>query len=176
MRADVHHHIWTDPQLDRLAARSTLPLIRRRDGLTILHSTAEQPYVIDVTAETPERRAVLVRGDGLDLAVIAISSPIGIEALPREGALELIDAHLEGVAALPGEFAAWGPVALDGAEADDVDAVLARGCLGISLPAGALAGPDQLELVAPILERTAGRRVMLDTTFLAGTTTAHPKI
>jgi 6-methylsalicylate decarboxylase len=161
MRVDVHQHIWTAPLLDRLAARDALPLVRRSDGLTVLHSAAEQPYVIDEWAEAPERRATLVRGDGLDLALIAISSPVGIEALPRDSALELIDAHVSGVEALPGEFAAWGPVALDGADADEVDALLARGCIGISVPAGALEGPDRLELIAEVLQRTAARRVPL---------------
>ena len=55
--------------------------------------------MIDVDSEAPERRASLVAADGLDLALVALSSPIGIEALPRDSALELIEAQLEGVAA-----------------------------------------------------------------------------
>ena len=106
-----------------------------------------------------DQRAALVRRDGLDLALIAISSPIGIEALPREDALELIEAHLQGVRALPPEFAAWGPVALDRVEADDVEDLVAGGAVGISLPAGALAGPDRLDLLGPVLERAAARGV-----------------
>jgi len=157
MLIDIHQHIWTERLLDRLAARDVPPFIRRSDGLTVLHSTAEPPYVIDLDSEAPERRARLVAGDGLDLALVAISSPIGIEALPRDSALELIDAHLEGVGQLPLQFAAWGPVALDGAAADDVDRVLAGGCVGVSLPAGALAGPDRLERLHPLLGRAAER-------------------
>ncbi len=154
---DVHQHIWTTPLLDALAARDDLPLVRRSDGVTVLHSLGEQPYMIDERAEAPERREALLRRDGLELALIAISSPIGIEALPRDDALELIDAHLDGVAALSERFAAWGPVAVDRPEADDVDELLGRGCVGVSLPAGALAGPDRLELVGPVLERCAAR-------------------
>lgn len=155
LRVDVHQHIWTAPLLDRLAARTTLPLARRGNGLTVLHCAAEQPYVIDVTAEAPPRRAALLHEAGLDLALVALSSPIEIEALPRESALELIDAHLRGVTALPPNFAAWGPVALDRADPDDVDVLLARGCVGISLPAGSISTPDRLYSVGPILERTA---------------------
>jgi hypothetical protein len=155
MRIDVHQHIWTAPLIERLAAREALPLIRRTDGLAVLHSAAEQPYVIDVEAEAPRRRAELVRADRLDLALIALSSPIGIEALPREDALELIDAHLDGVGALPSEFAAWGPIALAGADPGDVDVLAARGCAGISVPAGALDGPDRLDRLGPVLERAA---------------------
>jgi predicted TIM-barrel fold metal-dependent hydrolase len=157
MRVDTHQHIWTSSLLERLARRSDLPFVRREDGLTVLHSVAEQPYVIDVASEAPERRAACVREDGLDRALVAISSPIGIEALARTEAEELIDAHLEGVLALPGEFAAWGPVALDRPDPDDVDAIIARGCVGLSLPAGALAGPERLELAGPLLGRAADR-------------------
>jgi predicted TIM-barrel fold metal-dependent hydrolase len=155
MLTDVHQHIWTVPLVDRLAARSELPLVRSSDGVCVLHSAGEQPYVIDLEAEAPEARAALVRDDGLDLALIAISSPIGIEALPRDEALELIDAHLTGVAALPSQFAAWGPIALDGADPDDVDALAARGCLGVSVPAGAIASPARLDALGPVLERAA---------------------
>jgi predicted TIM-barrel fold metal-dependent hydrolase len=157
MRIDIHQHVWTGPLLDRLAARHEPPFVRRSDGITVLHCTAEPPYVIDVGAEAPERRAALLEQDGLDLALVALSSPIGIEALPRDSALALIDAHLEGVNQLPKGFASWGPVAVDRAEPDDVDRLLARGCVGISLPAGALAGPDRLQLLHPLLERAAGR-------------------
>jgi 6-methylsalicylate decarboxylase len=155
---DVHQHVWTEPLLDALEARDELPLVRRGAGVTLLHSRGEPPYVIDETAERPERRASLLRDDRLELAVVALSSPIGIEALPRHEALELIEAHLHGVGDLPEAFAAWGPVALDHPEADDVDDRLARGCVGISLPAGALNGPQRLDAIGPVLERAATRR------------------
>jgi 6-methylsalicylate decarboxylase len=161
MKVDSHQHIWTEPLLDALERRERLPLVRRDGGVTVLHSAGELPYVIDVEAEAPARRAARVRDDGLDLAVIAISSPIGIEALPRGEALPLIDAHLHGVLALGPEFAAWGPIAVDGAEADDVDGLLERGCVGVSLPAGALAGPQWLERIGEVLERVERRAVPL---------------
>ena len=47
MNIDVHQHIWTEPLLGALAARRALPFVRRIDGLTVLHSLDEQPYVID---------------------------------------------------------------------------------------------------------------------------------
>jgi len=161
MKVDLHQHIWTTPLLDKLASRDRVPLVRREDGLTILDSAGELPYVIAVESEAPENRAARVREDGLDLAVVAISSPIGIEALPRESALELIDAHLEGVLSLPSGFAAWGPIALDNAEADEVDNLLARGCVGISIASGAIAGPDRLDRIGHVLERVAARGVPL---------------
>jgi predicted TIM-barrel fold metal-dependent hydrolase len=155
MRIDIHQHIWTTPLLDRLAAREQWPFLRRDGGLTVLHCAGEQPYLIDVAAEAPARRAALLAGDGVDLAVISISSPIGIEPLRREEAQELIAAHLDGVQSLGPRFAAWGPLALDGADPSDVDRLLARGCIGISLSAGALAGPARLASLGAVLERVA---------------------
>jgi 6-methylsalicylate decarboxylase len=159
LKIDAHQHMWTEPLLNALAARKSHPLVRRTDGLTVLHSAGEQPYIIEIESERPHRRGSLVRDDGLDLALIAISSPIGIEALPRDEADVLIAAYLEGIASLSGEFAAWGPVALDEPNPRDVDALISSGCVGISLPAGALATPELLETAGPLLERIASRGV-----------------
>jgi predicted TIM-barrel fold metal-dependent hydrolase len=154
-RADVHQHLWTTPLLDALADRERLPFVRRTDGMTVLHCAGEQAWAIDVERETPLQRADLVRADGLDLAVTALSSPVGIEALPREEARELIEAHLTGIEALPDTFAAWGPIALDHPAPRDVDDLIERGCIGISLPAGALAGPEAIDAMGAVLERAA---------------------
>lgn len=161
MQIDVHQHIWTEPLLDGLAARETLPFVRRSHGLTLLHSAGEQPYMIDVEAEAGERRAGLLSQDGVDVALVALSSAIGVEALPRTEAQPLLDAHLEGVAALPEGFAAWGPVALDEPDPDDVDRVVVTGCIGVALPAGALCGAGALARSASLLDRVAARGVPL---------------
>jgi predicted TIM-barrel fold metal-dependent hydrolase len=158
---DIHQHVWTAPLLDALAERETLPFVRRSDGLTVLHCGGELPYVIDTEAESPARRADLLRQDGVDSAVVALSSPIGIEALPRAVAGELISAHLDGVLALGDRFAAWGPVPVDRPDPADVDEVLARGCIGVSVPACALAGRDRLSTVHPLLERVQTHGVPL---------------
>jgi hypothetical protein len=155
LRVDVHQHIWTTPLLDALARRDRLPFVRSENGVTVVHSAGELPYVIDTKSESPAARAALVHADALDRALIALSSPIGIEALPREDADELIAAHLLGVGKLPDEFGAWGPVALDRPDPADVDRLLAGGCFGVSLPATALAHPDALHAIGPVLERVA---------------------
>jgi len=155
MHVDVHQHIWTEAFLEALAARDALPFVRRTNGVTVVHCAGESPYVVDTDAETPRLRARLVHDDGLDLAAIALSSPIGVEALPRDEASSLIGAYLSGVAALPQEFLAWGPVALDGLDPGDVDRLLALGCVGISLPAPALSGIDALTRSSAVLARAA---------------------
>jgi hypothetical protein len=157
MQADIHQHLWTEPLLDALRSRRTVPFVRDDHGLTVLYCAGEQPYAIDLEAEAPDRRARLVEDDQLDLAVLALSSPIGIEALAREDSTPLIEAHLEGLRGLSRAFASWGPVALDHPEPDDVDDRLGGGCVGISLPAGALAGYDALDVVGPALDRVATR-------------------
>jgi 6-methylsalicylate decarboxylase len=152
-RVDVHQHLWTEPLLAALADRDRLPFVRRSGPTAILHCAGESAYTIDLESEAPAQRARLVREAGLDAAMIALSSPIGIEALPRREARELIDAHLEGVTSLGPEFAAWGPLALDRADPGDVDDLLGRGCVGISMPAGALADFEGLELAEPLIAR-----------------------
>jgi hypothetical protein len=155
MRVDIHQHVWTEPLLDALARRQCFPFVRHSDGLTVLHSAGERSYVIDVAAETA--RSERLGADGLDLAVVAISSPIGIEALEPDVASELIDCHLDGVLALGDGFAAWGPFPTRAPDPDIVDELLGRGCVGVSVPAGALAGPETLEHVFPMLERVQSR-------------------
>lgn len=161
MRVDVHQHVWTTPLLDALATRAMLPFVRRSGGATVLHCAGERPYRIDVDGELPSRRQALLHADRIDLAMIALSSPVGIEALPRDDSLELIQAHLDGASDLGAGFAGWGPIALDQPVPADVDRVLARGCLGVSLPAGALLRRESLFAIGPVLERIAEREVPL---------------
>jgi 6-methylsalicylate decarboxylase len=153
MLLDVHQHLWSAPLLDALAERRDLPFVCEDHGLTVLHLVGEQPYVIDRTAEAPERRAALVGLDGLDRALVCLSGPLGIEALPRAQARPLLDAYLDGALALPEPFGVWAPVALDGPDPRDVDGALARGCVGVSCPAGALGGVRGLAALRPVLER-----------------------
>jgi 6-methylsalicylate decarboxylase len=153
MKIDVHQHIWTEPLVQALAARSELPFVRSENGLTVLYLAGERPYVIDLAGEDPSRRASLVELDGLDRALICLSSPLGIEWLPREQALVLIDAYLEGALALDEPFGVWGAIALDRADPDDVDRALAQGCVGLSLPAGALGSVEAIAALRSVLAR-----------------------
>src|SRR5947209_12098236 len=108
LRVDVNQHVWTGPLFAALEQRHQLPYVRQTGGLTVLHSAGEQPYLIDEASEAPVRRAQLVGEDGLDLAIVALSSPVGIECLPRAESEALISAHLDGVAELGELFGAWG--------------------------------------------------------------------
>ena len=157
MKTDIHQHLWTAPLVEALSHRRELPFIRREHGLTVLFLAGEQPYVIDLDAEAPARRAKLVARDGLDRALVCLSSPLGIETLPREAGAELIDAYHEGALALGEPFGVWGALALDRPDPDDVSRALDRGCVGISLPAGALGSVDMLARLSPVLARIQAR-------------------
>lgn len=153
MKTDVHQHLWSEPLVEALAARAELPFVRSERGLTILYLAGERPYVIDLGQEQPRSRTETVERDGLDCALVCLSSPIGIEALRRSQAAPLLDAYHEGALALGGPFGVWGAVPLDSPDPDDVDAALDRGCVGISLPADALASVGALSELAPLLDR-----------------------
>ena len=150
---DIHQHLWTEPLVRALSRRRELPFVRVEHGLTVLFLAGERPYVIDLATEAPPRRAALVELDGLDRALLCLSSPLGIESLPRAESLPLIDAYHDGALALGEPFGVWGAVALDRPDPVDIDRALARGCVGISLPAGALASVDRLARLRPLLAR-----------------------
>jgi hypothetical protein len=153
MKIDVHQHIWTEPLVQALATRSELPFVRSENGLTVLYLAGERPYVIDLASEAPAERAALVEFDGLDRALVCLSSPLGIEWLAREQALALIDAYHDGALSLEEPFGVWAAIALERADPDDVDRALARGCVGLSLPAGALASVEAIASLRPVLAR-----------------------
>ena len=153
MRLDVHQHLWTVSLIEALERRRRLPFVRRDGRQFVVYAPGEPPSVLDLAGEVPERRIGLLERDDVDAALIAISSPLGIEALPRREAQELIDAHLAGLQSIGEPFRFWGPLALDGICAADVDAMLARGAVGVSLPAGALAPPHRLSRLDDVLAR-----------------------
>jgi hypothetical protein len=153
MRIDVHQHLWSEPLVEALQARRELPFVRVENGLTVLFLSGERPYVIDLSSEAPANRSELVELDGLDMALLCLSSPLGIEWLARSQAQPLLDAYHDGALDLDERFGVWGALALDGADPDDVDRLLARGCVGISLPAGALASADAIVELQPVLAR-----------------------
>jgi hypothetical protein len=153
IKIDIHQHLWTEPLLQALEERRELPFVRRDHGLTVLYLAGERPYVIDLPSNAPTRRAALVELDGLDRALLCLSSPLGIESLPRGQSLPLIDAYHDGALSLDGAFGVWGAIALDRSDPDDVDRVIARGCVGLSLPAGALSSVDALSRLRSVLVR-----------------------
>lgn len=157
MHIDVHQHLWTEPLIEALARRRELPFVRFEHGLTVLYLAGERSFVLDLSTESFERRAALVELDGLGRALLCLSSPLGIESLAREQSQPLLDAYHDGALALGEPFGVWGALALDRPDPADVDRLLDRGCVGLSLPAGALASVESLAHLRPVLARLESR-------------------
>ncbi len=115
-------------------------------------SRGSRPSALPPGAGDADARAAGLRADGIERALLALSSPLGIEALGPGEARPLLDAWHEAVLGLGPAFGAWGALALGDAGPADVDALLDRGAVGVSLPAGALASPERLESRGPVLE------------------------
>ncbi|HEY1688771.1 MAG TPA: hypothetical protein VGF95_07875 [Solirubrobacteraceae bacterium] len=152
-KIDVHQHVWTQPLLAALQAREQLPFVRIEQGLTVLYIAGERPYVIDVEAESTSHRRELLTEDGVNGALICLSSPLGIEALHDPHAPELLDAYHRGALALGPPFGVWGAISIARLDAGEVDRLLELGCVGVSLPAGSLASVYALARLAGVLDR-----------------------
>jgi 6-methylsalicylate decarboxylase len=158
VQADLHQHLLGEPLLEALALRTSPPLTRpRRDGW-VLEVPGEAPHPVDQAAEDPVTRAALLESDGLDRAAVALSGVLGVEGLPGDEAERLLAAHHEGLAALPERFGRWASVSLLEPSTEDVEAQLADGAVGLTLPAGALSTPERVERLALLLEPLAKRR------------------
>ncbi|MFB9676158.1 amidohydrolase [Streptosporangium vulgare] len=180
MTVDVHQHLWTPAFVDALRRRTTAP---RLDGWT-LHLDGEPAYEVDPADHDLAGRLAL--NAGLDLALVSLSSPLGVESLPPGEAWPIIDAYHEDALALPAPFGAWAATCLseidparlakaldarDGVRGDvrdgdgdgDGDGVwdVRPGLVGLQLPATAVRDAAGLARVAPLLDVLAERDLPL---------------
>lgn len=149
---DVHQHLWPEGFVSALSRRRSAPFVRREGSDWSLRVPAEPDYRFSSALHDPDQRRITLRGGGLDRALLAMSSPLSIEALDEDESRELLDAWHDGVFGLDG-FGVWGAIPLNGGTGADVDALLSRGAVGISMPASALSSPDRLEGLGGILRR-----------------------
>ncbi|MEV0586203.1 amidohydrolase [Nonomuraea sp. NPDC050310] len=137
---DVHQHLWTPAFVEALRRRARAP---RLDGWT-LFLDGEPPYEVDPADHDPATR------ETGGLALVSLSSPLGIEALPPEEAWPLLDAYHDGALALPAGFGAWASTCHSAPDPDRLAADLDRGFAGLQIPA--TAEPAD-ELLAVLTER-----------------------
>jgi len=156
-RTDVHQHLWPESLVAALTWRREPPFIRRSGREWVLRLPGEPAHRFDPAEHDPVARAQQLTADGVQRALLAISSPLGIESLPRDEAEPLVEAHNTGLLALGEPFAVWGALALRPPDPADVDRLLDAGAIGVSLPAGALSGPEGLDRCGPLLERLERR-------------------
>jgi 6-methylsalicylate decarboxylase len=152
VRLDVHQHFWSEALIAALARRRMPPRVRRAaDGLW-LDLDGEAPSHVHV--DDAQARALLVGLDGVDRALIGLSSPLGVECLPPDEAAPVLEAFHDGVAELPAVFGGWASVGLrDLASAPGaLTARLDAGFEGLCLPARALATPAAVDRLGPLLD------------------------
>ncbi|NUR91992.1 MAG: amidohydrolase [Nonomuraea sp.] len=137
MSIDVHQHLWTGAFVEALRARTAPPYL---DGWT-LHLDGEPPY--EVNPADHEGRDTT----GLELALVSLSSPLGIELLPPEESWPLIEAYHEGALKLPEPYGAWAATCHSAPDAGRLAADLDRGFVGLQVPATAEFRDDLLEVL-----------------------------
>jgi predicted TIM-barrel fold metal-dependent hydrolase len=139
---DVHQHLWPDELVDRLRARTRPPYLRG----WMLHTHGEPPYAVDHTSHDPVARMAADADDGIGLACVSLSAPLGVEALPRRDAAPLIKAWHRGVAELPDHFRAWASVPATDPDLEGLRALLGDPrFVGLQLPATELVTPSAWE-------------------------------
>lgn len=150
---DVHQHLMPQRLLEVLRGRSVPPRMR---GWT-LELRGEPAYPVNPGDHDVEARTAQAVEDGLQLALVSLSSALGVEELPPDEAGELIEAFHEGARELPSPFRPWASACLTEVDAGALEEALEDGCLGLQLPATALLTADHYERVAPLLEVLADR-------------------
>jgi hypothetical protein len=154
---DVHQHLWPEEFVSALCARAQAPAVRRDGRGWLVRVPGEPDSPFGPATHDPPIRASALRATGLDRALVCMSTPLGIEALPEDEARPLLEAWHDGVFALGHAFGVWGALPVHGALPADVDALLDRGAVGLSMPAALLATPGRLDAAGPVLARLAQR-------------------
>ena len=148
MTIDIHQHVWPPELIEALRRRRAAPRLR---GWT-LTLDGEPDYELAPADHDLDARAALARADGLDRALVSLSSPLGIESLPGEDGVELLAAYHDGALVLPEPFGAWAAASLAEIDGPALARELDRGFAGLQLPATALADAAGYERAGPLLE------------------------
>jgi 6-methylsalicylate decarboxylase len=147
MATDLHQHLWPPAFLEALRARHSGP---RLDGWE-LHLAGEGSYAVDPAEHDPEARAALSTAQGDDLVCVGPSAALGLDRLPPSQADELAAAWLDGALELPAPFRPWAMAGIQEPDPAALRDALDRGAIGLELGADALAAPDGIDRLAPLL-------------------------
>jgi len=152
---DVHQHLWPETVLRVLERRSAPPKASWQDDRWLIELPGEPAFDVDPRDHDPDERA---RTLTVDRALVALSSPVGLEALPARDALAAIAAWQEAATALAPELGWWAatPEALQGeGEAELAREAIAAGAAGVCLPANRLGTPRDANEALPLLNAIA---------------------
>ncbi|WP_433825118.1 amidohydrolase family protein [Actinoplanes sp. CA-015351] len=147
-RADCHQHLWPSRFLDALRRRNTYPYLRD----WTLHLAGENPYPVEAMDHDVRARRATERAEGTGLALVSLSSPLGIEHLPGAEGAELIDIWHESALELPDPFRVWAAASVTDPDPIALAKILTEErIVGLQLPATALADPDGIAAMGPLL-------------------------
>ena len=142
---DVHQHLWPPSFIDALRQSDVDPrLVGWRLTLPGEPAYDVRPVDHDLAA----RRAL---DPHVAMAIVSLSSPLGIEALTPDLARPLLDAYHQGAAALPPPFRAWAAVHTHEPDLPQLAARLQQGFVGVQVPATSMSTPKAVERLAPVL-------------------------
>jgi Amidohydrolase len=145
---DVHQHLWPEPFVEALRARTRPPLLRD----WVLETEGEPAFLCSPADHDADARRRLDRDAGVDRAVVSLSSPLGIEWMSPEEAQRLLDAWHHGALALGDGFEVWAAASVRDPAPESVATALDAGCVGLQVPADAMATPHDLDRIAVLLE------------------------
>jgi predicted TIM-barrel fold metal-dependent hydrolase len=154
---DIHQHLWPERLIDELSRRDHPPLIRKAGSRWRLRLEGEPEHHFDLGQHDATLRARQLAEEGIERALISLSTPLGIEGLPADEAEPLLESYHAGVLELGEPFAAWASTRLRSPDPARVDAALDRGFVGLTLPAGALGSREGLVRCRPLLARLEAR-------------------
>jgi len=149
---DCHQHLWPASFVELLRGRTRGP---RLEGWT-LHLDGEPPYEVDPAAHDLSARRATDADDGIDLALLSLSSPLGIEAIDPDESAPLLaawhsladDLERDGVDG----YGVWAAVNVVEPDLDELATWLRHPRVhGLQVPAPALADPGAVERLAPVL-------------------------
>ncbi|MDO9457788.1 amidohydrolase family protein [Nocardioides sp.] len=159
-RVDVHQHAWPDALVEELRRRSVSPRIV--DDTLLLDG--EPDFALVPGDHVLSERRTIDEGDRIDLALVSLSSPLGIETLAPDQAAPLLDAWHAFAADLGPGHGLWAAVNLVDPDLDALRTTLAQPSVcGLQVPATALLDPAALTRLAPVLAvvEAAGRPVLV---------------
>ncbi|HET9720161.1 MAG TPA: hypothetical protein VFP55_08800 [Solirubrobacteraceae bacterium] len=148
MAVDVHQHLMPASLIEALRRRTTPPRLRGWD----LELADEPIYAVRPGDHDVHARSAQAAADGLALALVSLSSALGVEHLPPEESRELIDAFHQGALELPAPFRPWASACLSELDPVALERALEDGCVGLQLPATALLTAFGYERAAPLLQ------------------------
>ena len=148
---DLHQHLWPEGVLRVLERRARAPRARWQGELWRIDLPGEPSFFVDPREHDVEAREAAL---DVDRALVALSSPAGVEDLPARDALAVIAAWHEAAGGLPARLGWWTatPAELTAEDEADIAAqALSDGAAGLCLPATRLATPAEADEVLPLL-------------------------